>query len=686
MKYRGWAAALPLLLCSSLSAQELADLPAIAAESAEPAAPDPEVDGASSTTSSALVPTRFADLAFEVEAVRPDPIPTEHFAARSAFNEFAMSPDGVHLAIKRVFEGESDLLLIDAATKKPVTVYTMGGDFDLDWFQWAGNEKLIMSVSSVGTYYDVPVRVSRMLVRNIVTNETWMLDVPRNLLWGGDVIHVAEDGSHILVSQQMTIRSDPSVYRYELRPDAERERVVKPINDVWSWYADDAGVVRLGMGWRRNRLRIYYREKDGDDFELVDKLRKGDDRSRYWNVVQIVSGTDRGYVLEENEEGRVGVRLFDYSTGEPLETFYENPDWDVDELWLKRDGTPLAALYTDDRDRIEWFDEDMATLYRDLGAAIEVDELWIVSRSRNNERMLVWGGSEADPGALYIFTPEERRLDVLSDYRPEIDFTKLARTSPVRYRARDGLMISAYLTVPRGREPRDLPLIVMPHGGPFGVRDKLSYNDEVQLLANRGYAVLQPNYRGSGGYGEAFAEAGRGQVGRAMQDDLDDAMDWAVGEGIADPSRVCMVGGSYGGFAALWAVIRNPERYRCAASWAGVTDWDRMLGYDRRYLGRSRARDWRERQEGEDADLDEFSPVNYAEQLSRPVLLAHGSEDRRIPLSQFRSFANKSEDAPVPPVTLMIEGEGHSFSKPENEKAWYDALLTFLAEHNPADP
>lgn len=680
MKILGWAALLSLAICAPLGAQDSVE-PLVPDTLEMPAAPAP----APATAATRAAVTRLADLGVVTETTRPAPIPTAHFAAHSAYKDFAMSPDGAHLAIKRVYEGKTDLLVIDAATQEPRKLYNVGEELDLDWFRWAGPDKLIFSMSALGSYYGIPVRTNRLLVRNIVTGEVWMLDVPGNLIWGGDVIHVADDGSHILVSQQMSLRSDPSVYRYELTPDAARERVVKPKGGVWRWFADDAGTVRLGMGWRGNRLRIYYREDATGEFELVDKIRRDDDKARYWNVVKIVSGSDRGYVLEENEEGRIGVRLFDYSTGETLETYYENPDWDVEELWLNRDGTPLAALYTDDRDRIEWFDPEWRETYGMLQEALGLEELRVVTRSRGNERMLVWGGSEADPGALYLFHPDEKRLDLVGNYRPELDHTQLARPVPVRYRARDGLGISAYLTLPRGREPKDLPLIVMPHGGPFGIRDKLDYDDMVQLLANRGYAVIQPNFRGSGGYGEAFYEAGHGQVGRGMQDDLDDAMDWAVAEGIADASRVCVVGGSYGGYAAIWAVIRNPERYACAASWAGVTDWDKMMAYDRRYLGRERARDLRQREEGEDADLDDYSPVNFAQELSRPVLLAHGTKDRRVPLSQYRVFEQATRDAPVVPETLLIEDEGHSFSKAGNEQAFYDALVAFLAKHNPAD-
>jgi dipeptidyl aminopeptidase/acylaminoacyl peptidase len=285
-----------------------------------------------------------------------------------------------------------------------------------------------------------------------------------------------------------------------------------------------------------------------------------------------------------------------------------------------------------------------------------------------------------------MFEPAAKRMEEVSQLRPALDFTALARPKPMQYTARDGALIRGYLTLPRGREAKGLPLIIMPHGGPYGIRDKLTYNDEVQLLANRGYAVLQPNFRGSGGYGEAFFELGTGQIGRKMQDDLDDAMDWAVKQGLADPARVCVVGGSYGGYAAMWAVLRNPERYRCAASWAGPADLDKQLRYDKQSFSRGGFKRWRDRVRGQGVeDMKAVSPATHAAGLTRPLLLAHGTEDVVVPFSQYNLFEKASRAAPVKPETLVIKDEGHSFSKAENEQRWYDALVAFLAKHNPAD-
>jgi dipeptidyl aminopeptidase/acylaminoacyl peptidase len=229
---------------------------------------------------------------------------------------------------------------------------------------------------------------------------------------------------------------------------------------------------------------------------------------------------------------------------------------------------------------------------------------------------------------------------------------------------------------------------MLPHGGPYDVRDALSYDDEVQLLANRGYAVLQPNFRGSGGYGEAFDDLGKGEIGRRMQDDLDDAVDWAAGEGLVDPQRVCLVGASYGGYAALWGVIRNPDRYRCAASFAGVTEWDKQLAYDADFFSRKGRREWRERVRGDDRkfDLDSVSPTRQAAQLHRPVLLVHGKKDTNVPFSQFEMMRNAMNRAHVEDAEFVVlEDSGHGFDTAEDEQTWYDALLAFLAEHNPAD-
>ena len=616
----------------------------------------------------------------------PPLIPASKFAGRPSFWDTRLSPGGGLFSYVRQGADAAQLIITDIASGQVVRGWATDPADELEWYRWVTDDKLLLSVSTPGMFFGDEVRFTRLILVEIGTGElTRLFTRFDEVVEGDNVIHIAEDGSYILVAIQRTIYDYPSVMRHELSARGKITTVQTPREGVWNWVADDQGVVRMGTGWNNRKLNVYYRRDAASDLALIARM-KEDDEEGYWDALQVIGGSDEGYVLSAGENGRVGLRRFNFARREAVETIYEHPEWDIDSVTLKQ-GKPFAAFYTADRDEVYWFDPAIAREHRSLRKALGDTEVWVVSRAENNAKMLVYAGNESDPGVLYLFDPVAKSLKEISQYRPEVDFQALARPRPIQYTARDGTVIRGYLTLPRGRPAKGLPLILMPHGGPYGIRDKLEYNDEVQLLANRGYAVLQPNFRGSGGYGGAFFEKGEGQIGRAMQDDIDDAMDWAVKEGIADPARVCVVGGSYGGYAALWAVLRNPERYRCAASWAGVTDWAKLLRYDRRYLTERVNKWWSARVRGGDgaADLDAVSAYRTAGQLSRPVLLAHGTKDQRVPMSQYNIFEKAARTAPVPPQTLVIKGEGHSFSKPESAQAWFEALEGFLATHNPAD-
>ena len=614
---------------------------------------------------------------------RPPIIPVADFAEFSVLRGAKLSPDGRRIAVRFEEKDNSALVLIDPVTKKSTAKFDIGTKVELEGFQFAGNDKLLFSVAMVDDFFGQPARFTRLYAIDLNSGAIQFIGRNERIVTGDDVLFVAPDGSYLLLGIQKTPYVTPSVWRQDLGPKGRFYEVQSSRQGVWNWEVDNAGVVRVGTGWQNNRLRVYYRSGPDDDLELVAKVRRDDEKDTFWNAAQIVAGTDIGYVLAEDDAHRVGLRRFDYSTGEIVDTVYQHPEYDLTQARFD-DGKPIAVHYADDRDQVVWFDDARKSMYKTVRAALKEDEIWISSMSDDAKHALIWAGGESDPGILYHYDVDSGRIDELAQMRSNLDFRQLAKPKPVTITARDGTAIRSYLTLPRGREARGLPLIVMPHGGPYGVRDKLDYDDQVQLLANRGYAVLQPNYRGSGGYGEAFFELGTGQIGRGMQDDLDDAMDWAVAQGIADASRVCVVGGSYGGYAAMWAVIRNPERYRCAASWAGVTDWDLMLEYDRRFLSRKGMRSFRERVEGgEGFDLDTVSPYRLADTLSRPLLLAHGTDDTVVPIVQYDKMRKAARDAPMPPELLVIEDEGHSFTTAESLTRWFDALAAFLTRHNP---
>ncbi|MGX7895752.1 alpha/beta hydrolase family protein [Tsuneonella sp. HG222] len=616
----------------------------------------------------------------------PAEIATSVFAGRSPFGESPqLAPDGRRIAYSFTVEGQDRVGVIDIDNGAIEDLVPIAG-MDLRWVRWAGNDRLLMSVMVPVKTSWAEGRIVRLLVRDLAKKQLFLVGPKAQGVDGDDVIHVDPAGRFILLSVSPDLYSEPEVWRMSLETSGDKGTKIESKRGIWSWFADDAGVVRMGLGYENRNVKVWYRKSAQDKLEVIARVGRGDEDTR-WDLSRLIGETDEGYVLKPGDDGRIALRRFNYATREPGEVVYAMPGWDILDFQLDDSGKPLAVRYADDRDRIVWLDPEIARLQADLSKALGGEQARILQMARDRSRMLVEHSSASDPGTWYVYTPATKRLAEFSRMRPDLDPKLLGPARAVDYSARDGTKIRAYLTLPPGRPAKGLPLIVMPHGGPFNVRDQLSYVDEVQLLANRGYAVLQPNFRGSAGFGEEFERLGDGEIGRKMQDDLDDAMDWAVAQGIADPQRACLVGASYGGYAAVWGALRNPERWRCAASFAGVMDWEKQLSYQVDFLDRDFRSKWKSRVRGEDAkfDLAGVSPARNARRLTRPVLIVQGREDRIVPFGQYLVFRDAMQEAGNANAQyLILDKSGHNFASPEDEKAWYDALLKFLARHNPA--
>jgi dipeptidyl aminopeptidase/acylaminoacyl peptidase len=265
----------------------------------------------------------------------------------------------------------------------------------------------------------------------------------------------------------------------------------------------------------------------------------------------------------------------------------------------------------------------------------------------------------------------------------EIDPARLSPRQPIRYTARDGLEIHGYLTLPRGSAGKKLPLVIHPHGGPFGVRDSWGFDADAQFLASRGYAVLQPNYRGSGGYGRDFINRGRQQWGRAMQDDLTDGVRWAIAQGIADPARVAIYGASYGGYASLIGVTLTPELYACAVNYVGAADLEitfKHRGEDAWRTGDefSYQREWVGATKAHRAAT---SPVNLVEHIRVPTLHAYGAEDPRVKIDHWSRLEPQLKKHGKDYQAIVEGRQGHGFRNEKESMTFYAALETFLARH-----
>lgn len=623
------------------------------------------------------------------ESAVPPRIAVDDFVDAGFLRGPMLSPDGEQMMFRETLNKKT-FIGIKRLEASKINHIAVPEKNHLKWYRWAGPNQALISISSTGFLDGELVPVSNLIRYDLQKNEMVRLGRKTQGIIGDDVLYVDPDGVYILLALQKTIYDYPGVFRVELADNSLTE-IVKPQSNIWQWIADDRGIVRMGISYAGRTTKIYYRRANDAKFELISKIKDNADEESQKNdlleVVRVVSGKDDGYVLSNKETGRFALYKFNYLTREIGEKVFDHAENDLTSFWLNDDGSALEAVtYTDDRDRIVWFDETYKKRQRSLEKALPGQEVWLQSRSRDGNRTIVYTTSPTDPGSYFLYDAAAKRLDRFAGLNEKLDPAQLSVTKYVRYPARDGLTIPAYLTLPVGRKPSKLPLIILPHGGPFGVRDTLDFSMEVQFLANRGYAVLQPNFRGTSSYGEEYYKRGEGQIGRAMQDDLDDGMDWLVKEGTVDPARVCIVGSSYGGYAAIWGIIRNPERYRCAASFAGVTDWKPQLRFDRKYLESRYHREWQNQVRGEkEFDLDSVSPVKLAAKLDRPLLLTHGDEDSNVPFSQYKSMVEALKKVGKSVETHVYEGEGHGFNNPDNEKDWLTRLETFLAKHNPAD-
>lgn len=637
---------------------------------------------------------RFATLAAMVPVTFTGPMPaaaagvtprltSEALAQASFLINPSLSPDGSKLLARMSVDGKASLGVAELGGQGLELVPIPEGE-DVRSYRWGGNNRIIFAVGARIPWYDRGDRyVTRAFVYDLHTHKAMGIGPKVQGITGDDILWIDPDGKELLLASQLDQFSYPSIFRVDLSNGKARLEQ-GPRDNVWNWYADGSGTVRYGVGYREHSVSALYRAADGGmkslaavpytDASLLDGL-------------YLVPGSDKGYALSPKATGRYAAYQYDFARRALGDLVFESKTNDVSSLQIDAtDHQLMGADYTEDRARTAWLDPRMKAIQAKLDATFRARTVSIVSVSHDRARLvvLVWGPT--DPGTYYLFSPATGDVNRLGKVAPQVDPAGLSDTKYVHYTARDGLDIPAYLTLPVGRDPKALPLVIMPHGGPYGVRDELGYNNEVQFLANRGYAVLQPNFRGSDGYGGSFYKKGEGQWGRAMQDDIDDGMDWLVKQGIADPKRVCIVGGSYGGYVALWGATRNPERYRCAVSFAGVSDLKAQLDYQSDFFTGTRWRkDWQNTVKGSgDFDTSSVSPLAHIDKLKVPIMLVHGDKDSTVPLKQTTLYDKALTAAGKPHETHIYPGEGHGFSKSADEKDYMDRLEAFLAKYNPA--
>jgi dipeptidyl aminopeptidase/acylaminoacyl peptidase len=611
--------------------------------------------------------------------------PAADFAKLPFFEAPELSPDGTRIAARISIGGQQALAVLDLYQKKKPIVVPSGPNDLLSW-DWVNDDWLAVRIGNVNQVEGTDLYVTRIV--GVPTGGGGKL-VPISFKKGGQTAHIlwrATDGSpRIIMSMQKSIYDDgdfwPDVDEVDISTGRARQLVSGRVN-IMNWFVDPAGAVRMGLGYDdSNRTsKLLYRPTQDASFRIVDRADHRRDQGLTFPIL-LAGNAARAFTIQR-ADGFDALYDLDLAKLETGKVVHRVAGYDIDSVILNPAGTDVAGVrYTSDRSRVHWMDPVLAEVQALIDKAVGTQTAHIVSLSRDQRQMIIWVGDASAPGSYYFFDAGAGgKMQRFSFVNEVLKNERLGPVSTYRYKARDGLSIEAVLTLPKGREAKNLPLILMPHGGPEA-RDVAEYDWWVQFLASRGYAVVQPNYRGSTGYGQAFQDAGDGQWGVKMQDDLNDAVADLAAKGTIDPKRVCIVGASYGGYAAMRGAQRDGASFRCAISYAGVSDLNGMLSYDGRFLyGKSARAGWREAA----PDLKSVSPINHAADFSAPILIMHGKEDLRVPVAQSRRMVARLKDAKKPVDYVEQPLGDHYFSREADRLQFLQVMEAFLAKHNPA--
>jgi len=487
-----------------------------------------------------------------------------------------------------------------------------------------------------------------------------------------------DDPDHVLISHN---RRDPQVfdvYRVDVHT-GQAELVAQNPGDIVGWQTDHAGRVRAAISSDGLDSTLLYRD---DESQPLRKLITTDYRT---SVAPIFFTADdkRMYALSNRGRDKLALVVIDPARPDDEEVVFEPEGNDLDGASYSRLRKVLTlAVWQSDKVRRKFFDKETEDLYARLAAKLPGYEFALQNANRAEDKFIVAAYNDRTPGVRYLYDARADSLTELAVINPALPEQDMAPMQPVSYRSRDGLTLHGYLTLPVGREPRGLPCIVNPHGGPWA-RDGWGWNPEIQFLANRGYCVLQMNFRGSTGYGRKFWEAGFGQWGLAMQDDITDGVQWLVDQGIADPRRIAIYGGSYGGYATLAGVAFTPDLYAAAVDYVGVSNlftfmetippyWKPMLAKMRDMVG----------DPVKDKDrLAATSPALHADRIRTPLFVAQGARDPRVNKAESDQMVEALKKRGVEVEYLFKDNEGHGFHNEENRYEFYEAMEKFLARY-----
>ena len=639
-------------------------------------------------------------LAWAAFAARAEPLSVEQFFKRPDYADPKLAPDGTRVAAI-VSAGERDglaVLDLDAKKSRPITNFVDG---DVREFQWISNQRLVFSVGNTHTEWANAEHDGWYAV-NADGSNLQEISIPRP-----DSTHVIgylppvsvrylgrppEGGNDIYIevrepqfARTTRLADKASVWRW----DTLAARRVEDLGGGeliggWEWIIDRRGVLRVARTWHEGRDKVWYRPDAASPWRMLEEAEEGKlaFRPRAFDY-----DDETLYGLAYAGDDKLGIYRYDFANNRVGQRVARHRDVDLDELIFSRARRRLVGFrYDADRPGVVWLDEDAARLQRAVDRALP-DTVNMVSGAESNpKRALIAAYSDVAPASYYLFDAEKRTLEKFSSSRPWIKPAEMSERKFVRYKARDGLEIPAFLTLPKASTGKNLPLVVEIHGGPWTRKQTWAFNPEAQFFASRGYAVLQPDFRGTDGYGRRHFESSFGQWGFTMQDDITDGVQWLIDQGIVDKTRVCLIGASYGGYATLWGLMKTPELYRCGVAAFALTDISYYFSFNRWDWGRAVWSDYGARTMigDPDRDSDKFrsvSPVAQAARLKAPVLLVFGGFDQRVPIKNGTALRAELDRLGKKYEWVVYPEEGHGFGDDKNRVDYWRRVDAFLQQH-----
>lgn len=599
------------------------------------------------------------------------------------FGSARLSPDGRYLAVVTPFEDEDRLIVLERKTNKPLSGFSFGSGTGIGFFAWANDERLLVSpVKKLGAL-ETPRSTGELYAGNADGSKKIQLLGPQmkgeNLSYGFHINSMNIDDSDNIIVTKGDSASYPTAYHLNIYTADVRKSVRSPVRGGDLLF-DRNDVARVASGVTSENVSvIMYRASKDEDWKEIHKAPYGEETL---NPVFVEKDSDWIWALSDIGHKTIGVVRFNGKT-QALEPVFHDPDADVDTVIFSRDRKQvIGAIVGAGYPQHVFFDEKHqdSLLYRNIEKLFPGRFVRFGTFSKDMRFTTVQATGDKDPGSAFLLDSEKLQLTPLFQAMPWLEGKTFAEREAFKIQARDGLPLWGYLTLPSGKE-ENLPTIIIVHGGPHGVRDYWSFDPEAQLFASRGYAVLQVNFRGSGGYGREFARAGYQRWGTDMQHDLIDTVQWAINEGITDAKRICIYGASYGGYAALMNPIVAPDLYQCAIGFVGVYDLELLYGKGD-VPARSEGVAYLNKVIGEDkTQLQTQSPLYQLDRLKIPVMVAHGEKDIRAHFRHYELLVAELKKRNHPHETLTKAGEGHGFYNVDNRVDLYTHMLEFIEKH-----